>query len=71
MPFSPHYAELLTDLAYQRGFDGYLLNVEVNLEGSAEQSRALAAWISLLEQALKRRIGDHAEVIWYGLTKNV
>ncbi|KAH9928859.1 glycosyl hydrolase family 85-domain-containing protein [Fomitopsis serialis] len=64
-PLSPHYAKLLAELAHQRGFDGYLLNVEVPLIGRIEQARALAAWISVLESELKRRIGSHAETIWY------
>ncbi|KAH9950117.1 glycosyl hydrolase family 85-domain-containing protein [Amylocystis lapponica] len=65
LPLSPHYARLLAELAYQRGFDGYLLNFECPLLGGLEQTRALAAWISLLESELKRKIGMHAEVIWY------
>ena len=61
---SSHYARVLADLAYQRGFDGYLLNVEVPLEGGAEQTRALSAWISLLQHELLRKVGAHAEAIW-------
>ena len=64
LPVSPHYARLLADLAYQRGFDGYLLNVEVPLRGSLEQARAMSLWITLLEQELKRAVGDHAQVMW-------
>ncbi|KAJ7755189.1 glycosyl hydrolase family 85-domain-containing protein [Mycena metata] len=65
LPLSPHYARLLADLAHQRGFDGYLLNFECPLRGGVEQTRALAAWITLLVDELKSRIGSHAEVIWY------
>ncbi|KAI0689105.1 glycosyl hydrolase family 85-domain-containing protein [Cytidiella melzeri] len=65
LPVSRHYARLLADLAYQRGFDGYLLNVEVPLQGGIEQCRALSTWISLLEAELKQRVGDHAQAIWY------
>ncbi|TFY67059.1 hypothetical protein EVJ58_g1869 [Rhodofomes roseus] len=65
LPLSPHYAKVLADLAYQRGFDGYLLNVEVPLIGRVEQSRALAAWIGILESELKRKVGSHAHTIWY------
>ncbi|OBZ65487.1 Cytosolic endo-beta-N-acetylglucosaminidase 2 [Grifola frondosa] len=65
LPLSPHYAYLLAELAYQRGFDGYLLNFECPLRGRLEQTRILAAWISLLEIELKRRVGSHAEAIWY------
>lgn len=64
-PLSPHYARLLADLALERGFDGYLLNVEVPLVGRAEQARALAAWIAVLDSELKHKVGSHAETIWY------
>jgi len=64
-PVSPHYACALADLARQRGFDGYLLNVECRLRGGPEQTRALTTWIGLLRHHLKTEIGDHAEVIWY------
>lgn len=59
-----HYARILADLAYQRGFDGYLLNIEVPLRGGVEQCRALSTWIGMLEEALRKRVGDHAQVIW-------
>ncbi|KIP07565.1 glycoside hydrolase family 85 protein [Phlebiopsis gigantea 11061_1 CR5-6] len=65
LPVSPHYARLLAELAQQRGFDGYLLNVEVPLRGSVEQTRALCMWIALLEHELKRVVGEHAQVMWY------
>ncbi|RPD55087.1 hypothetical protein L226DRAFT_547812 [Lentinus tigrinus ALCF2SS1-7] len=65
LPASPHYARLLADLAYQRGFDGYLLNFEAVLRGGVEQTRALTMWIAMLEQELKHKVGPHAEVVWY------
>lgn len=65
LPLSSHYARLLSNLAVQRGFDGYLLNFEVPLQGSVEQTRALAAWITILQNTLKVKVGPHAEVIWY------
>nr|VWP00370.1 AAA domain-containing protein [Ganoderma boninense] len=65
LPVSAHYARLLAELAYQRGFDGYLLNFEAPLPGGVEQARALTLWISLLEQELKRKVGPHAEAMWY------
>ena len=64
-PLSPHYARILAELAYERGFDGYLLNVEVGLVGRVEQARALAAWIAVLNSELKRKVVSHAEAIWY------
>ncbi|KAJ7618476.1 glycoside hydrolase family 85 protein [Roridomyces roridus] len=65
LPLSPHYARVLADLAHQRGFDGYLLNFECPLQGGVEQTRALSAWITLLVDELKLKIGTHAEVVWY------
>ncbi|KAJ7735127.1 glycosyl hydrolase family 85-domain-containing protein [Mycena maculata] len=65
LPISPHYARVLAQLAHQRGFDGYLLNFECPLRGGIEQTRAVAAWITLLVDELKSAIGLHAEVSWY------
>ncbi|KAK7053796.1 glycoside hydrolase family 85 protein [Favolaschia claudopus] len=65
LPLSAHYARILADLAHQRGFDGYLLNFECPLRGGMEQTRAVAAWITILVDELKRKIGSHAEVTWY------
>ncbi|PSR70645.1 hypothetical protein PHLCEN_2v13477 [Hermanssonia centrifuga] len=65
LPVSPYYARLLANVAHLRGFDGYLLNVECPLRGGIEQTRALSAWITLLEKELKRIVGDHAQVVWY------
>jgi mannosyl-glycoprotein endo-beta-N-acetylglucosaminidase len=56
---------LLAELAHQRGFDGYLLNFECPLRGGYEQTRALAAWITLLVDELKARVGPYAEAVWY------
>ncbi|CAK5275973.1 unnamed protein product [Mycena citricolor] len=65
LPLSPHYARLLAQLAQQRGFDGYLLNFECPLAGGMEQTRGVAAWIALLREELRDRVGSHSEVIWY------
>ena len=67
LPVSPHYARLLAELAAQRGFDGYLLNFECPLRGGIEQTRALAAWITILQAELESRMGSHARAIWYVL----
>jgi hypothetical protein len=64
LPLSAHYARALAELARQRGFDGYLLNVEVPLAGGPAQARILAAWITLLREELRVRVGAHAETIW-------
>lgn len=64
IPATRYYAVLLAELAHERGFDGYLLNVECNLRGGSEQTRALCVWISFLESELKRRVGQHSRVVW-------
>ncbi|KAG1776081.1 glycoside hydrolase family 85 protein [Suillus placidus] len=65
IPVSRHYASVLAELARQRGFDGYLLNVECPLRGGPEQARALAEWILLLRSELVTKVGPHAQAIWY------
>ena len=65
LPLSPHYARVLAELARERGFDGYLLNFECPLVGSFEQTRALAAWITLLQSEILARVGTHGETHWF------
>lgn len=64
LPLSPHYARVLAELARERGFDGYLLNFECPLVGGVEQTRAVAAWITLLQSELLARVGPHGETHW-------
>jgi len=64
LPLSPHYAQVLAELALQRGFDGYLLNFECPLRGGVEQARALSAWITLLQSEIQAKVGPHGETIW-------
>ncbi|KAF9224571.1 glycoside hydrolase family 85 protein [Gyrodon lividus] len=65
IPLSKRYAVILAELAYQRGFDGYLLNFEYHLKNGIEQARALAAWILLLRAELRAKVGSHARAVWY------
>ncbi|EAU82416.1 hypothetical protein CC1G_11102 [Coprinopsis cinerea okayama7 len=65
VPVSSYYAELFADLAVERGFDGWLLNVEIGLQGGSEQARGLAAWVALLQQEVLKKVGPHGLVIWY------
>jgi len=65
LPLSPHYATVLAELARERGFDGYLLNVEVPLAGGLEQTRALAAWMTVLQSEILEKVGPHGETLWY------
>jgi len=64
LPVSPFYAKLLAKLARDRGFDGYLLNFESALPGGVEQSRAAAAWATILQSELIKEVGPHAETVW-------
>ena len=65
LPLSPHYAKVLAELAHERGFDGYLLNFECALAGGVEQTRAVAAWITLLHSEILARVGAHGETHWF------
>jgi mannosyl-glycoprotein endo-beta-N-acetylglucosaminidase len=65
LPLSAHYARVLAELARERGFDGYLLNVECSLVGGVEQTRAVAAWITLLHTEILARVGAHGETHWF------
>lgn len=65
IPLSPYYAEVLADVAKERGFDGYLLNIEIGLGRGAEEARALASWITILQDQLVKKVGPHAQTIWY------
>ncbi|GAA6012154.1 hypothetical protein JCM10207_005150 [Rhodosporidiobolus poonsookiae] len=67
---STRYADYLVDLAVERGFDGWLVNVEVDLgigEEKAfarEHARALVEWVRYFRGEMARRI-EGAEVLWY------
>jgi len=70
---SPYYARLLAELAQQRGFDGYLLNVEGSFPVQDKQTgiqwaHALAAWVAILREELMKQVGPHSEAIWYERT---
>ncbi|KPV77477.1 glycoside hydrolase family 85 protein, partial [Rhodotorula graminis WP1] len=68
---STRYADCLVDLTLERGFDGWLVNVEVELGGegaSDEQKRAhaaaLVAWLRYLSGEMRRRVPG-GEIMWY------
>ncbi|KAF9475825.1 glycoside hydrolase family 85 protein [Pholiota conissans] len=65
LPLTPYYAKRLAELAAERGFDGYLLNFECPLGGGVEQTRALSAWITILQSEILEKVGSHGETIWY------
>ena len=69
VPVSPHYARVLAELARERGFDGYLLNFECPLTGVVD-TRAVAAWITLLQSEILARVGPHGETHWFVVTNS-
>ncbi|GAA5886540.1 hypothetical protein JCM5296_005322 [Sporobolomyces johnsonii] len=80
-PFSQvdlRYADMLVDLAVERGFDGWLINVEVELgldereaggtrKGAKEHASALLVWLRYLWDEMHKRIPD-AEVMYDAVT---
>lgn len=69
---STHYADVLIDLAVEKGFDGYLVNVECNLfEGEGEDpvkggqwAAAIRVWCEYFRREGERRLGSGFEVSW-------
>ncbi|GAA5889515.1 hypothetical protein JCM8208_001048 [Rhodotorula glutinis] len=68
---STRYADYLVDLAFERGFDGWLVNVEVELggEGASDEQKeahaaALVAWLRYLSSETRRRVPG-GEIMWY------
>ncbi|GAA5974606.1 hypothetical protein JCM5350_001215 [Sporobolomyces pararoseus] len=70
----PTYADCLVDLAVERGFDGWLVNVEVELggvkeesgdrKGAKEHAQLLLHWLSYFKTEMHRRLPG-SEVMWY------
>lgn len=63
-------ANNLIETTVERGFDGWLINVEVELmkEGEGEEKgkeRAfkLLSWLDYLKREMKRRV-PHGEIMW-------
>lgn len=62
---------MLVDLAVERGFEGWLVNVEVELGmgsargkvGAAEHVQTLLAWVEYLTTETKRRVPG-GETLW-------
>ena len=65
LPVSSYYATFLAQIAHERGFDGYLLNVECPLRGGPQQVRALDAWVTILRAEMRRIVGAHSSVVWF------
>ncbi|TNY22109.1 glycosyl hydrolase family 85-domain-containing protein, partial [Rhodotorula diobovata] len=68
---STRYADSLVDLALERGIDGWLVNVEVELGGEGAtgdqkraHARALIAWLRYFSGEMRRRVPG-GEVMWY------
>ncbi|KZT35229.1 hypothetical protein SISSUDRAFT_190533 [Sistotremastrum suecicum HHB10207 ss-3] len=65
IPLSRHYAKALARLAAERGFDGWLLNLEYSLSRGRKQAYLTTAWVELLRQELVEAVGPHAQAVWY------
>lgn len=65
IPLSRHYAKALARLAAERGFDGWLLNLEYSLSRGRKQAYLTTAWVELLRQELVEAVGPHAEAVWF------
>ncbi|ORY66949.1 glycosyl hydrolase family 85-domain-containing protein [Leucosporidium creatinivorum] len=65
---STEVADRLVDLAVERGFEGWLVNVEVELgtkqSGPSTHAQALAVWLAYLRDETRRRVPG-GETIWY------
>lgn len=64
-------ADRLVDLCIERGFEGWLVNVEVELgvggKGKREHAQRLIDWLRYLKEETGRRI-VHGEIIWLAVT---
>ncbi|GAA5821211.1 hypothetical protein JCM10212_006775 [Sporobolomyces blumeae] len=68
------FADHLVDLAVERGFDGWLVNVEVELggkqepdgtrRGAREHAQALLVWLVYLTNEMHKRVPG-SQVMWY------
>lgn len=57
-------ADLLTRVAVDYGFDGWLINIENKIE-PLEQVSYLIHFLQTLTRLMHERLGDRAQVIWY------
>lgn len=58
-------ASQLASIAKFYGFDGWLVNVEVELPGGSPAASDLAAFVGDLTRATRKVVGHVSEVIWY------
>ncbi|CDF32212.1 Endo-beta-N-acetylglucosaminidase GH85 [Chondrus crispus] len=58
-------ASQLASIAKFYGFDGWLVNVEVELPGGSSAASDLAAFVGDLTRATRKIVGLVSEVIWY------
>lgn len=58
-------ASQLAAIARFYGFDGWLVNVEVELAGGSSAASDLAAFVGDLTRATRKIVGQVSEVIWY------
>lgn len=65
MPVSSHYAKVLANLARERGFDGWLVNIEIDMSGGRTEARGLAAWLTIFQREVTKAVGAHGKVLMY------
>lgn len=58
-------ASKLASIAKFYGFDGWLVNVEVELPGGSTAASDLAAFVGDLTRATRKIVGQVSEVVWY------
>lgn len=65
MPVSSYYAKVLAGLAKERGFDGWLLNIEIDMAEGPSGARGLAAWLTVFRKEIVKAVGEHGKVLMY------
>ena len=60
----PDIVEKLVELAVERGFDGWLINIEVELKKDSDECLQLLSWLRALTRGIEASI-EGGEVIWY------
>ena len=65
MSVSSYYAKVLAGLAKERGFDGWLLNIEIDMAEGPSAARGLAAWLTVFRKEIVKAVGEHGKVLMY------
>ncbi|KAK4055684.1 hypothetical protein OIV83_000230 [Microbotryomycetes sp. JL201] len=68
---STAFADQLVSIAIERGFEGYLVNVEVPFGivdkgvSARDHIDAMVTWLAYLRSEISRRIPNRGEIMWY------